>query len=62
MGDLTMTDDTTFADLLREITHDGFMAMTWLFVGMSLLVVGMALHRLVPRRAVNPLVDEDVAR
>ena len=53
-----MTTDATFLDLLRAITHDGFMAMTWIFVAMTLFVVGLALYRLVPRRVVNPIAEE----
>lgn len=52
-----MTDDVSFLDRLHEITHAGFMAVTWVFIAMSLLVVGLALHRLVPRRVVDPVAD-----
>jgi hypothetical protein len=53
-----MDTDATFFELLRAITHDGFMAMTWVFVAMTLFVVGLALYRLVPRRIVDPIADE----
>jgi len=65
VDDLTepgVTDSVTFLDQLHEILHAGFMAMTWVFIAMSLLVVGMALHRLVPRRIVDPVADVDGGR
>ncbi len=55
-------NDATFLDLLRAITHDGFMSMTWIFVAMTLFIVGLALYRLVPRRIVNPIAEENPER
>ena len=54
-----MNADATFLDMLREITHDGFMVTTWVFTAMTLFIVGLALYRLVPRRAVNPIAEEN---
>lgn len=45
----------TFWDLLEGITHDGFMIGTWLFTGLTLVVVGLALFRLIPRNPTNPI-------
>jgi hypothetical protein len=64
VDDLTGADvnDATFLDLLRTITHDGFMSMTWIFVAMTLFIVGLALFRLLPRRAVNLIAEENGER
>ena len=54
-----MNADATFLDMLREITHDGFMVTTWVFTAMTLFIVGLALYRLVPRRNVNLIAEEN---
>jgi hypothetical protein len=50
-----MNDDTTFATLLRQLTHDGFTATSWVFTALTLFIVGLSLYRLVPRRPTNPI-------
>ncbi len=54
-----MTDDRTFLGMLLEVTHDAFMASTWIFTALTLFIVGVALYRLVPRRIVNPIAPDD---
>lgn len=48
-----MNGTPTFGALLEAMTHDVFMAATWLFTAITLFVLGLALYRLMPKRAVN---------
>jgi hypothetical protein len=61
MGNPSVTDDRTFPGMVLEVTHDAFMASTWLFTALTLFIVGVALYRLVPRRLVNPIAPDDSA-
>jgi hypothetical protein len=43
-------DHVTTTDLLLGLGHDVFMVATWLFTAMTVFIVGLSLHRLLPRR------------
>jgi hypothetical protein len=48
-----MSETPTFGALLQAITHDVFMATTWLFTAITLFVVALALYRLAAKRQTN---------
>jgi hypothetical protein len=51
-------DHVTTSDLLLALGHDLFMVATWLFTAMTLFIVGLSLHRLLPRRRRDLLGDQ----
>jgi hypothetical protein len=50
-------DNVTTTDLLLGLGHDIFMVATWLFTAMTVFIVGLSLHRLLPRRRRDVLGD-----
>jgi hypothetical protein len=55
-------DHVTTSDLLLALGHDLFMVATWLFTAMTLFIVGLSLHRLLPRRRRDLLGDQGEER
>lgn len=41
--------DAGFLDLLEQVTHDGFMGATALLTAVTLLMLGLAVRRILPR-------------